>query len=85
MTESKTFTEAEVGAILQRQMEQQAFMINLQTGLGIVFANGQKWGMTEQQMGAINRLYQVFMQPPQQPQAHPEGERAPAEDGPGTD
>jgi len=67
----KTFTEAEVGAILQRQMEQQAFMINLQTGLGIVFANGQKWGMTEQQMGAINRLYQVFMQPPQQ-QPQPE-------------
>ena len=77
----KTFTEAEVGAILQRQMEQQAFMINLQTGLGIVFANGQKWGMTEQQMGAINRLYQVFMQPPQ-PQPQPEQKE---EDGPGTD
>ena len=81
MTESKTFTEAEVGAILQRQMEQQAFMINLQTGLGIVFANGQKWGMTEQQMGAINRLYQVFMQPPQ-PQPQPEQKE---EEGPGTD
>ena len=77
----KTFTEAEVGAILQRQMEQQAFMINLQTGLGIVFANGQKWGMTEQQMGAINRLYQVFMQPPQ-PQPQPEQKE---EGEPGTD
>ena len=81
MTESKTFTEAEVGAILQRQMEQQAFMINLQTGLGIVFANGQKWGMTEQQMGALNRLYTVFMQPPAQPQPEPKEE----EGEPGTD
>ena len=78
----KTFTEAEVGAILQRQMEQQAFVINLQTGLGIVFANGQKWGMTEQQMGAINRLYQVFTHPPQpQPQPEPKEEG----EGPGTD
>ena len=76
----KTFTEAEVGAILQRQMEQQAFMINLQTGLGIVFANGQKWGMTEQQMGALNRLYQVFMQPPAQPQPEPKEEREPGTD-----
>ena len=77
----KTFTEAEVGAILQRQMEQQAFMINLQTGLGIVFANGQKWGMTEQQMGALNRLYQVFMQPPQpQPQPEPKEEQDPGTD-----
>jgi len=80
----KTFTEAEVGAILQRQMEQQAFVINLQTGLGIVFANGKNWGMTEQQMGALNRLYTVFMQPPQQPSIQPEGERAP-EGEPGTD
>jgi len=80
MTESKTFTEAEVGAILQRQMEQQAFMINLQTGLSIVSANGQKWGMTEQQMGAINRLYQVFMQPPAQPQPEQKEELEPGPD-----
>lgn len=72
----KTFTEAEVGAIVQRQMEQQAFMINLQSGLGIVFANGQKWGMSEGQMGAINRLYQIFMAPPQPPQPAPEPEQS---------
>jgi len=82
MTEGRTFTEAEVGEMMRRQSEQQAFMINLQSGLGIVFANGQKWGMTEGQLGALNRLYQVFMQPP--PQVQPEGERAP-EGEPGTD